>query len=143
MEFLIWSIEHGAWWRPGGMGYTRRLDEAGRYSSTEAEAIVRRANGPHLKPGEANECAIPIECVEREGPTAAATRRFHFTPQTPHSHVWIDPDEPAIERAPYSPVIGPRRREMKPGRTYHCARCGSTVTLSSTEPNPTRLDIGL
>jgi hypothetical protein len=26
--YLIWSIEHGAWWRADRRGYTRHLDEA-------------------------------------------------------------------------------------------------------------------
>lgn len=45
----------------------------------------------------------------------------------PHAHVWIDPTDPPIARAPYSPVIGDRRREMKRDRTYVCQLCGATV----------------
>lgn len=41
------------------------------------------------------------------------------------SHRWIDPKDPPIQRAPYSPVMGPRRREMKPETRYTCANCGS------------------
>ena len=40
------------------------------------------------------------------------------------SHAWIDPADPPIERAVYSPVVGSKRREMKVGRTYVCANCG-------------------
>jgi hypothetical protein len=68
--FLIWSIEHTAFWRPGQTGYTRTLAEAGRYSETEADAIVARANygsgGPSIvdrRPRVCHECKIPIECV--------------------------------------------------------------------------------
>jgi hypothetical protein len=46
-----------------------------------------------------------------------------------HAHVWVDPDDPLIERAPYSPVIGPRRREMKPGKMYHCRECTAVVSV--------------
>ena len=34
--YLIWSNEHGAWWRPNAAGYTMRIEEAGRYSREEA-----------------------------------------------------------------------------------------------------------
>ena len=45
------------------------------------------------------------------------------------SHAWIDPEEPPIERAPYSPVVGPRRREMKAGRRYVCGNCGQELRV--------------
>ena len=44
-----------------------------------------------------------------------------------HSHCWIDPTEPPIQRAPYSPVIGPLRREMKRGHIYVCRVCKAIV----------------
>jgi len=49
------------------------------------------------------------------------------------SHVWIDPEDPPIARAPYSPVIGTLRREMKPGRLYHCRNCGAVVRVPPPE----------
>src|SRR5947208_14356654 len=48
-------------------------------------------------------------------------------------HQWINPEDPQIGRLPYSPVIGPRRREMKPGTTYRCQRCGETLTIPADE----------
>ena len=42
--WLIWRNEHGAWWRPGSMGYTRILSKAGRYTHKEASEIVDNAN---------------------------------------------------------------------------------------------------
>ncbi len=51
----------------------------------------------------------------------------------PCSHVWIDPAEVPIARAPYSPVIGPGRREMQPGRRYRCQRCGQTLDVPLPE----------
>ena len=59
--FLIWSIEHTAWWRPGWSGYTTSLAEAGRYSRQEADAILRQANYVTV-----NECRVPLSAVERE-----------------------------------------------------------------------------
>jgi hypothetical protein len=48
------------------------------------------------------------------------------------SHQWIDPSEPPSSRVPYSPVIGPGRREMKPGAKYRCQRCGEILAISSS-----------
>lgn len=55
---LIWSIEHRAWWRPGRVGYTLVLQEAGTYSDAEAAEILARANLVKV-----NECAIPLVCL--------------------------------------------------------------------------------
>ena len=55
--FLIWSEEHGAWWRPGRAGYTRSIREAGRYSLEEAGDIVKKANR-YLPAGQFNEVAL-------------------------------------------------------------------------------------
>jgi hypothetical protein len=41
--FLIWSNEHGAWWRDNESGYTQHIDEAGRYDRADAERIVADA----------------------------------------------------------------------------------------------------
>jgi hypothetical protein len=41
--FLIYSNQHGRWWRPGKSGYTQVIEEAGRYPRAEAEKIVAAA----------------------------------------------------------------------------------------------------
>jgi hypothetical protein len=56
--FVIWSIEHGAWWRPGEVGYCDTLAEAGLYTEAEAARIVARANIVHF-----HECIIPVAAV--------------------------------------------------------------------------------
>lgn len=43
MKWLIWSNQHGMWWRTDERGYTQVIDEAGRYERAEAERIVARA----------------------------------------------------------------------------------------------------
>jgi hypothetical protein len=43
-QWLIWSIEHSAWWKPYHNGYTSVRGEAGEYSFDEACDIVQRAN---------------------------------------------------------------------------------------------------
>lgn len=57
--FLLWSIEHDAWWAPNRIGYTRELHEAGRYPEAEARAIVKDANVVAF-----HEAAIPLACVD-------------------------------------------------------------------------------
>lgn len=42
--WLVWSNEHGRWWRPGQRGYTPLLEQAGRYPRRVADMIVRDAN---------------------------------------------------------------------------------------------------
>lgn len=44
MKYLIWSNEHNAWWRPNGNGYTKSIEEAGRYTFERAAEICRDAN---------------------------------------------------------------------------------------------------
>jgi len=57
-DWVIWSEEHGAWWGPGGHGYTFSLRQAGRYSRQQAERIVENANR-YLRQGARNEVALP------------------------------------------------------------------------------------
>jgi len=42
--YLIWSIEHNAWWKPCKNGYTKLRLEAGKYDFAEALEIVEQAN---------------------------------------------------------------------------------------------------
>lgn len=44
MKFLIWSNEHGAWWRPNSCGYTKDQSDAGQYDLQEATDICLSAN---------------------------------------------------------------------------------------------------
>jgi hypothetical protein len=59
LKYLIWSIEHRAWWCADRRGYTHELPLAGRYAFDEAEAIVEDANIAIV-----NECLIPESCVQ-------------------------------------------------------------------------------
>lgn len=60
-NWLVWSLEHQAWWKPARRGYTALRSEAGRYTFTEAEEIVRMANRYHLE-----ENAPPFEAMVPE-----------------------------------------------------------------------------
>lgn len=42
--YLVWSNQHGMWWRGGWAGYTDVIHEAGRYSGEEAQAIVDKSS---------------------------------------------------------------------------------------------------
>jgi hypothetical protein len=48
--YLVWSHEHGAWWRPKRAGYTTHHDHAGFYTREEALAICAQARGG-MQPG--------------------------------------------------------------------------------------------
>jgi len=63
--YVIWSIEHEAWWKPGRMGYTPTLADAGIYRREEAIAIVLSANLASF-----NEALIPLRCVQGAAPGA-------------------------------------------------------------------------
>lgn len=55
IPWLVWSNEHGKWWKPGGRGYTSTIGEAGRYTRAAADRIVADSNyAPHIK----NEIAV-------------------------------------------------------------------------------------
>lgn len=43
--YLIWSNEHGAWWRPHRCGYTKWLADAGRYTRAQAISICLYSRG--------------------------------------------------------------------------------------------------
>ena len=64
-SYVIWSEEHGAWWSPGRVGYTRSLLQAGRYSEEAAREIVKEANEYVVAP-DFHEIAIvdPLSEVE-------------------------------------------------------------------------------
>ena len=52
--WLIWSMQHRAWWAPHSNGYTDQREKAGRYSYKEATDILEQANKfTHNEPEEA------------------------------------------------------------------------------------------
>lgn len=65
-EWLIWSNEHGAWWRASNCGYTRIIWYAGRYTEERAKEIAHNANRYIPDGGPPDEVAIRIsEMFER------------------------------------------------------------------------------
>lgn len=51
IDYVIWSFEHDAWWKPGRSGYTQDLYQAGLYTAEDAARIVEDANR-FIEPGE-------------------------------------------------------------------------------------------
>ena len=63
-KYLIWSIEHNAWWAPNWNGYTAKRGNAGIYSEAEAFEISDRENEGTNEPYEA---LVPIWQVKERG----------------------------------------------------------------------------
>jgi hypothetical protein len=62
-EWLVWSIEHQAWWGPNWAGYVEKRSEAGRYTYSEAKDIVATAN-MYLK-NVPNEAMIHVDAFKK------------------------------------------------------------------------------
>jgi hypothetical protein len=65
---LIWSFEHGGWWRPGALGYTEGFadfEQAARYTREQADEIVGRANFVGI-----NEAVVPLGAHTLDGERA-------------------------------------------------------------------------
>lgn len=60
--YLIWSIEHGGWWRTGECGYTSDIEQAGWYLVDDTLRILTQANIHKT-----NEVAIPLRFLARLG----------------------------------------------------------------------------
>ena len=58
IPWLVWSIEHQAWWKPNRSGYTQKKEEAGRYEFYEAWSIVLSAN--EFSKENPNESMVPV-----------------------------------------------------------------------------------
>ena len=61
-KYLIWSLEHNAWWKPVGptsWGYTTDINYAGLYSREEAEQICFGANYDMADEGKPMEAMVP------------------------------------------------------------------------------------
>lgn len=43
-KYLVWSEEHGAWWKASRWGYTHFITEAGRFTKSQADQIVLDGN---------------------------------------------------------------------------------------------------
>lgn len=57
---LIWSNEHGSWWKENEAGYTASIDEAGVYTLSQAKEICNAANRNMTGPCCPHETICPI-----------------------------------------------------------------------------------
>lgn len=58
-KYLIWSVEHGRWWKFAACGYTPHRELAGRYTLEEATRICEDANRHIPKDDPPQECIVP------------------------------------------------------------------------------------
>lgn len=75
--YLIFSNEHGAWWRPSRCGYTVMLKAAGRYTRDEALSICA-----HARDGMSG-TSCPSEIPVREEDALECVSRFVITLRSP------------------------------------------------------------
>lgn len=54
------------------------------------------------------------------------------------SHLWIDPTEAPIQRAPKSPIVGPGLHQMTAGKSYACRNCGQTLIATTDDTTAKR-----
>lgn len=82
-EWLVLCHEHGdgavcLWWRANGAGYTRLIDEAGRYTETEARAIENnRQKDVAVRLADAEAAAQRVVMLDRLPGAKSAWRRRH------------------------------------------------------------------
>jgi hypothetical protein len=69
--YVIWSEEHGAWWVAGRWGYTRSIHLAGKFTQSETEEILHKANDYLPEGAVLNEIAFPApESVTQQAAAA-------------------------------------------------------------------------
>ncbi len=80
--WLVYSREHESWWRPTSAGYTQSIDEADRYTKTEAArhctSVDRMPDGQtkefaHLAPEVEEQVLALSDLVTACAPFAAAS----------------------------------------------------------------------
>jgi hypothetical protein len=98
--YVVWSIEHDAWWPASCCGYVRTLAEAGHFTRDEARAILKRANYP---PGTFHECMIPLDA-------------FGLHPHVPTVAIRMGTDDEQRRAL----MLGVAVREVERGAAHEC-----------------------
>lgn len=62
--YLVWSNEHGAWWKAGGWGYSTGLRNAGHFTRDEAIQICRQALHSAVHIGSVAEVPVRLDDVQ-------------------------------------------------------------------------------
>lgn len=65
-KWAIWSVEHQAWWRPDGVGYSKKMEHAGRYTAEEAWEICRPDSEASTL-GDYGDIAVPVNFTYSKG----------------------------------------------------------------------------
>ena len=104
-HYMIWSIEHQAWWKPQSIGYTTSVWGAGLYSPEEANKITRlQDNGRILYVSIPAQSANPLPtCPGCPHPEDKAD---------PEAEIELDVENRKMEAAPPPP---PNRETSAPG----------------------------
>jgi hypothetical protein len=96
-RYLVWSNERGGFWRKGRHGYTQLAASAGRFTRTEAAAIVADGNlaqPPDEAPNEVLLCAPdgnPHTAADSPALMAAAGRTIEESLGVPPARIsWED-----------------------------------------------------
>ena len=113
-SWIIWSNEHRAFWNPDRRGYTRHIEQAGRYTKAEADAICSGANyrsGSDLSRSIAPEICMPApEALDAFRPASSPpARRWNSETKTF--------DWPQFFRDAFPPVPPASGTEEAPGVT--------------------------
>jgi hypothetical protein len=66
MDWLIWSIEHNAWWKPDARWYTTHRDQAGRHDTKLALKYVWEANKGRRADRPPDEALVPADDEKTE-----------------------------------------------------------------------------
>jgi hypothetical protein len=64
--FVLWSLQHDMWWRPGGEGYTSELEQAGGFSESEASNCHLRSLDGWMTHGRAPSIVFEAEWIRKE-----------------------------------------------------------------------------
>lgn len=75
-EYLIWSHDQDAWFKPARRGYTENVVAAGRYTKAQADGILEDA-APGWRRGQLPpEVMVPASSADLEMAVVEATERM-------------------------------------------------------------------
>ncbi len=140
-RWIIWSIEHDAWWGPNHRGYSQYIRNAGIYSYTEAIEIINGANySMTLKEGERFDMYLntPHEALVLVTPAIQAkiiqTKSSKSDCKKCHGTGWYEysttgtPHSKPCERC--CTHLGTPFKDPNGGEKYFCAKgCGSEIKV--------------
>ncbi len=100
--WLVWSREHGAWWRPNAMGYCTNVFDAGRFSLEEA---MDHCNTRSRDPKE-DDPEVMVHVDE-------ALKGAHGIPDYAQVKAWMDELDPLLWVPPTTRTPADQFKELK------------------------------